>query len=65
MAVDVEGWIPPELMKAERVHEVVALIRATSLRPSVKRQILGRWALIVGADVPSELLVYVQGIDRK
>jgi hypothetical protein len=64
MAVDVEGTIPPELMHAEAKPAVISFIRRLKVLPSVKRQILARWAYIVGADVDADDLRYVQVIQR-
>lgn len=64
MAVDVEGTIPPEWMHPEAINQVVGLLRTLRVFPSVKRQILARWALMVGAQVDPDLYRYVQGVSR-
>ncbi len=64
MAVDVEGTIPPEWMHADAKPQVIGFVRTLRVLPSVKRQILARWGLIVGADVYPEEFRYVQVIQR-
>lgn len=64
MAPTVDGTIPPELMDKARKSEVIAFIRALHVLPSQRRQLLARWAYIVGAEVTGDELRYVQVTQR-
>jgi hypothetical protein len=63
--VDVDATIPPEWMTPDALYDVIAFIRRLRIFPSSKRELLARWALIVGADVPTDQYTYVMGIDRR
>ncbi len=64
-SVDVDATIPAEWMDGKYVDTVVAFIRQLKIRPSQKRQLYARWAIIVGIPVDRALATYAAGVNFK